>query len=214
MTGSPGDADRVATIADGTEVETRVKGSRFRASAHRVESEDECAARLAAARRAYHDATHHCSAYRVGPDDPVERSDDDGEPSGTAGAPILHAIRGRDLWRTQVIVTRWYGGTKLGTGGLARAYGEAAALALDAAPRRTLRRVAAFEVTCAWDDVGAVEAVLARHGGAVVGVERTFDETPTLRVTALRTSARAVASDIVEATAARARTGPESLGLA
>ena len=79
-----------------------------------------------------YNATHHCWAYRLGQQSDLFRYSDDGEPSGTAGQPILRQIDGRMLTNVMIVVTRYYGGTKLGTGGLARAYGEAAGLVLDA----------------------------------------------------------------------------------
>lgn len=121
------------SVARYAEIETRVLGSRFIARAWPVESEDDVAALLGERRRAEYTATHHCSAYRVGPGADVYRAHDDGEPSGTAGQPILRQIEARAFTNTLVIVTRYYGGTKLGTGGLIRAYGEAAAHVLDAA---------------------------------------------------------------------------------
>ncbi|GIV59839.1 YigZ family protein [Rhodocaloribacter litoris] len=114
-------------------VETRVRGSRFIAEALPVTDEAAAEAAVAAVRRREHGATHHCTAWRLGVDGTTVRYDDDGEPGGTAGPPILRQIQARDLTNTLVVVTRYFGGTKLGTGGLIRAYGEAAAAALDAA---------------------------------------------------------------------------------
>jgi len=200
------DGDRSPGVGDGPEIEHRVRGSRFVGRAFAVTDEDEAAGCLREIRRAHHAATHHCWALRLGPDEPtLERHDDGGEPAGTAGAPILALLHGRGLCRTLVVVTRYFGGTKLGTGGLARAYGEAAALAVDAAPPRTLVGIERFDVVCGWAEIGAVEAVLARRGEVVRGVERDFGDRPRLRVTAERSSARALASEIIEATAARAR---------
>jgi uncharacterized YigZ family protein len=107
--------------------ELKIKGSRFIARVFPVDSRDQARGELESVRKQYYDATHHCSAFRIGPE---SRFHDDGEPSGTAGKPILKQIEGADLTNTLVVVTRYYGGTKLGTGGLARAYGGAAAEAL------------------------------------------------------------------------------------
>jgi uncharacterized YigZ family protein len=115
--------------------------------------EEAADALLAEVRRRDPDATHHCWARRIGDEGP--RYSDDGEPAGTAGIPILRAIDGRALTGVLVVVTRYYGGTKLGTGGLVRAYGEAAAAALDAAEvvehvhRTELRLRFAYEETAA-----------------------------------------------------------------
>jgi uncharacterized YigZ family protein len=126
--------DTFLTLRKGAEAETKIKGSRFIGEAIPVVSEEEAEAAIAAIRKRAYTATHQCTAYRIGPAAHLFRFNDDGEPSGTAGQPILRQIEGRDLTNTLVVVTRYYGGTKLGTGGLIRAYGEAAALALDAAP--------------------------------------------------------------------------------
>jgi len=112
--------------------ERKVKGSRFIAEAMPVEGEPHAEAEIAAVRKRAYDATHHCFAYRVGSAGEGFRYSDDGEPGGTAGTPILRQIDVRGLTHTLVVVTRYYGGTKLGTGGLIRAYSEAAAQALEA----------------------------------------------------------------------------------
>lgn len=114
--------------------EIRVQRSLFRAVVVPVESEERFAGRLGEAQREHHDATHHCWAFRLF-DPPLARSSDAGEPSGSAGRPIAQAIEGSGLSNVGVIVIRWYGGVKLGTGGLARAYRDAAAEALEGASR-------------------------------------------------------------------------------
>ena len=126
--------DVYLTLRKGGEAEIKVKGSRFLAEALPAADEDAAEAAIAAIRKREYSATHHCTAYRIGPAADLFRFNDDGEPSGTAGPPILRQIEARDLTNTLVVVTRYYGGTKLGTGGLIRTYGEAASLALDAAP--------------------------------------------------------------------------------
>ncbi len=105
-------------------------------------------------------ATHNCWAYRTGNE---YRSSDDGEPSGTAGRPILAAIDAQGFDQVAVVVTRWYGGVKLGAGGLARAYGGAAAECLRLAPRRPLVEFSELIVACPFDDLGHVHAGIAAH---------------------------------------------------
>lgn len=199
------DPDCYDSLEDGPEVEVRVRGSRFVGRAWTVTGEPDARERVATVRKRYHDATHHCWAVVSGaPGGDHERFDDDGEPSGTAGRPILAAIRGRRLHDVAVVVSRWFGGTKLGTGGLARAYGEAAAAALDAAPRRVVRLTACIEVTFHYGDLGIVEAALARSGKDVHAVERSFDPNPAMTITVGRSRASSVAAALVEATAGRA----------
>lgn len=125
--------DTYRTLAAPAQTEIKVKGSRFIAEAFPVPDADAAEARIAAIRKREYNATHVCTAYRVGIEGKTFRYNDDGEPSSTAGPPILRQIDGRDLTNTLVTVTRYFGGTKLGTGGLVRAYGDAASEVLDAA---------------------------------------------------------------------------------
>lgn len=124
-------SDTYRALATHGAAELKIKGSRFLAEAHPVETAEAAETAIDAIRRREYAATHHCTAYRVGQGGDVFRFNDDGEPAGTAGPPILRQIDGRDLTQTLVVVTRYYGGTKLGTGGLIRAYGDAAAAALE-----------------------------------------------------------------------------------
>ncbi len=124
--------DRYLTIARESSVEIKVKASRFIGESCFVSTVDEALARLTAIRKREHAATHHCYAYRVGMGDKAAfKYSDDGEPSGTAGKPIYDLILGSDLTNILVVVTRYFGGTKLGTGGLAHAYGDSARAVLE-----------------------------------------------------------------------------------
>ena len=136
-----------------------VKHSRFLAQAAAAKTADAALAFLAEV--ADPDATHNCWAYRIGGD---YRSSDDGEPAGTAGRPILAAINGQGFDQVMVVVTRWYGGIKLGAGGLVRAYGGAAAECLRTAPRQPLVAMAMLELHAGFDDIGTVHAALTVNG--------------------------------------------------
>ena len=114
------------TIYKGGNGEIVEKKSRFIAEVYPVTSEEEAMEILEQTRKQYWDARHHCWAYIIGRNPAAERMSDDGEPAGTAGKPILEVIRGRELTNVLVIVTRYFGGTLLGTGGLIRAYQAAA----------------------------------------------------------------------------------------
>ncbi|MCH1883415.1 YigZ family protein [Agrococcus sp. ARC_14] len=153
-----------STIARHASAEMEISRSRFVATAHRIDSLDELAELVRTARRAHPDARHVCSAGVAGGNGEASRSNDDGEPGGTAGAPILSAIAGRDLTDVAVLVVRWFGGVKLGTGGLVRAYGGIAAQALDAAGR--LERVPASELRgrLAMADAPRIEHALRTAG--------------------------------------------------
>jgi uncharacterized YigZ family protein len=139
--------------------EIREKGSRFLAWIGPAADEDAARAALEGLTRKYPDATHHCWAWRLGAP-PRERSSDAGEPSGTAGVPILQVLRGADLSDVLAVVVRWFGGTKLGKGGLARAYAAAAREALAGLP--TVLRVPTVRLVLEvpYEKVGAVKRLI------------------------------------------------------
>ena len=159
-------SDDFLTLTGPAEAQTRVKASVFLAYAAPVADEAEARAVLAEREKRMWDATHHCSAWRLRGG--VSRANDAGEPSGSAGAPILAAIEGAGVVDCVVIVTRWYGGTRLGVGGLVRAYGDAAAEALAAAPRRIGTRAVRLSVEYPYEHTAAVMRVLERAGAAEV----------------------------------------------
>jgi uncharacterized YigZ family protein len=154
------------TLAAPAEAQIREKASVFLAYAAPVATEAEARAVLAEREKARWDATHHCSAWSLRSG--IRRGNDAGEPSGSAGAPILAAIEGAGLTDCVVVVTRWYGGTRLGVGGLVRAYGEAAARALQAAPRRTGVEAARLRIRYPYAHTAAVMRALERAGARQV----------------------------------------------
>jgi uncharacterized YigZ family protein len=123
------------------------KGSKFIAETFTVMSEDEAKAAVASVKKKYFDARHHCFAYMIGPDKKTFRSSDDGEPSGTAGKPILNQILSKDVTNVCVVVTRYFGGIKLGTSGLINAYKTAARDALENAQvaEKTINEIYSLE---------------------------------------------------------------------
>jgi uncharacterized YigZ family protein len=154
--------------------------SRFLGYAFAAADEDAARDAIAAIARRHHDARHACSAWRLGsPPPPREYRNDDGEPSGTAGEPILAAIRKLDLTNTAVVVVRWFGGVKLGPGGLARAYGRTAALALEAAPVALLPLGRTYALRFPYHLRQAVERLVTLRGGrtcaASYGVDIAWD---------------------------------------
>ncbi|MFC8180584.1 IMPACT family protein [Rhodococcus sp. NPDC057297] len=161
------------TVVDRTTAEIEVKKSRFLAVVARADSEDRARAVIADARQSNSAAGHHCWAFVVGdlPGSRIARASDDGEPSGTAGTPILEVLTGRELTNVVAVVSRIYGGTKLGTGGLARAYAGAVveALATATVRRRVQRRRVRVELDHA--DVGRIEADLRARGIDIVSVD-------------------------------------------
>jgi uncharacterized YigZ family protein len=174
--------------------EIEVKRSRFRSRIVRVETEEAARAVIAGQRRAYGTAGHHCSAFVLGPTGATLRSNDDGEPSGTAGPPILDALRGEDLSDVVAVVTRWFGGTLLGTGGLVQAYGDATRAALALAGASVRRRRLRLEVSADFATAGRLEDQLRRIADPVE-VDYSSGE-PVLRV-AVRPRDRRAATAIV-----------------
>ena len=175
---SPG----LITLARGEqpEIDLEIKKSHFLARACRTDSMDEARSFIADVRSTYPDARHHCSALTLtdlsdghalaATAPPTERSNDDGEPSGTAGQPMLDVLRGTGLANTTVVVTRYFGGTLLGTGGLVRAYSEATAQALQAAARVTLTRLHLWDLRVPVAQAGRIEAELrSRNPAAASG---------------------------------------------
>jgi uncharacterized YigZ family protein len=158
----------LATLAEPASFELEVKHSRFIVHAAPVTAPQ--AALDFIAQAGDPDATHNCWAYRIGSE---YRFNDDGEPAGTAGRPILAAIDGQGLDQVVAVVTRWYGGIKLGAGGLVRAYGGSAAECLRVAPRRVLVVHVRIELDHAFEDTGAVHAAIAAHGAEKL--EEHFD---------------------------------------
>lgn len=159
------------TVPYGPDVVTELEVKRSRFITWLRRAEDEAAARqlLADAREAYPDARHHCSAWVISVPDaqPLWHSSDDGEPSGTAGRPMLDVLVGSGLTDVAVVVVRYFGGTLLGTGGLVRAYSDAVTSALAAAPRVRLVSSALWRVTLPHADAGRVEAELRSRGTVV-----------------------------------------------
>ena len=118
------------TIKEDGQVQEEIKKSRFICHAKRVYSEEEARAFITAIKKEHYKATHNCSAFIIGERSEIKRTSDDGEPSGTAGVPMLGVLENHDLTNVCVVVTRYFGGIKLGAGGLIRAYAGSVALAV------------------------------------------------------------------------------------
>lgn len=132
--------------------EINIQKSRFIAHVKRAETEEEAQAFIQEIKKEHWNATHNCSAYMIGENDQIQKANDDGEPSGTAGVPMLEVLKKRDLKDTVVVVTRYFGGIKLGAGGLIRAYGRAVSEGLDATGivQRTLMTIMHVKVDYTW----------------------------------------------------------------
>jgi uncharacterized YigZ family protein len=148
---------RYHTVKQSGEHEIIIQKSRFIAHIQRTETEAQAQEFIAALKKKYWDATHNCSAYLIGEHDQIQKANDDGEPSGTAGVPILEVLKKRKLKDTAIVVTRYFGGIKLGAGGLIRAYGKAASEGLDAVGivERKLMRICHVKIDYSW--LGKIE---------------------------------------------------------
>jgi len=164
------------------ETELEVRRSRFITTLARVDTENAARAVIAETRQRYPDARHHCSAFIVEVPDaqPVERSSDDGEPSGTAGMPMLDVLRGAGVAQAVAVVTRYFGGVLLGTGGLVRAYSDSVARALDAAGRVRPAVHTLYAVEVGHAEFGRLQADLLAAGLTLTDV--AFGERATLTV--------------------------------
>lgn len=144
-------------IARDGQHEIDIKKSRFICSLFRAASEEDARAHIDATRKRYWDANHNCTAWSIGPGQRLQRSSDDGEPSGTAGVPMLEVLRRRELTDTLAIVTRYFGGTMLGAGGLIRAYGGAVSAAIDTIGVVERKPLAVQMLVASYDDAGRIE---------------------------------------------------------
>lgn len=160
----------------------KIKGSRFWAFARPVSCETSAKAFVEELRRLHKGAGHHCHAWRLGLDDTQTRCSDDGEPGGTAGRPILREIEARELRDVCVVVLRWFGGTKLGTGGLVRAYGGAARAVLAEALTLEIRLTRPARLCFGYTDTAQVEGVLRDRGLVPEAAEYAEEVTLSLAV--------------------------------
>ncbi|MCK4530430.1 MAG: YigZ family protein, partial [Candidatus Marinimicrobia bacterium] len=152
-----------------------IKGSKFLGFAYPVESSEEIESILHDTRKKYYDATHHCYAWQLGNGNDMKfRYNDDGEPSGTAGKPIYGAIQRLDLTHVLIISIRYYGGTKLGTGGLIRAYGQSASDTLDAAKIKTVEIGDKINFTCSYEQHPIILRVVNQYH--LINLEQNFAE--------------------------------------
>lgn len=156
--------EQYLTVRSSGSKEVVIRKSRFIGHVMPVENEEEALLFIEDIKKKHRDATHNCSAYVIGERDEIQRQSDDGEPSGTAGKPILEVIRNQGVKNVAIVVTRYFGGIMLGAGGLIRAYTDGAVLALEAGEviTRVLRREVFVEIDYTW--LGKVENELRGRG--------------------------------------------------
>lgn len=145
-----------------TETSFREKGSKFIGYLYPVESKEQFESKLDNLKRTYPDATHHCYAWRINPEDIQEFAQDDSEPSGTAGLPILNQLKSYEAVNAAVIVVRYYGGTNLGKSGLIEAYGHAAELCLEQIDLRPIQLIWKVKIEYPYPEQNAIEKLMHR----------------------------------------------------
>lgn len=161
------------TVLEGGTGEITEKKSRFIATVRPVKTEEEALAFLEEMKKKYWDARHNCFVYSVGLNREYTRCSDDGEPSGTAGRPMLDVILGEDIYNVAVVVTRYFGGVLLGTGGLVRAYSKAVQEGLAASRIIEKRRGIALKVTTDYTGIGKIQYIAGERNIPILNSEYT-----------------------------------------
>ena len=188
-------------LKEGGSGEYEEKKSRFIATLRPVTSEEEAAAFIAEIKKKYWDARHNCSAYIIGKRGEITRCSDDGEPSGTAGRPMLEVLTGSGVTNAAVVVTRYFGGTLLGTGGLVRAYTQAVKAGLENSVIGTVTEGVELEVIADYNDAEKVKYLLSQKNIEPVKTEYSADVTLILQVPS--DDADSIEKEITETTAGR-----------
>ena len=189
------------TIIESGSGEYIEKKSRFIGYVCHVESEEEAEAFIAKIKKKHYDARHNCSAYSVGEDKVIQRFSDDGEPSGTAGKPIMEVITGNGLHNVCIVVTRYFGGTLLGTGGLVRSYTEAAKNCIADTEIVIKKCVIPLKITVSYNDLGKIQYILGQDG---IGIRNSdYGESVILTADVYVDDIDRIEKKITEVTAAR-----------
>lgn len=183
-----------------------IKRSRFIGRLRPASCREDALGAVAALRRRYPDARHHAWAFRLGPSGDDVRCSDDGEPTGTAGPPILRALEQTKLTGCVAIVTRYSGGIKLGAGGLTRAYGAAARAAIEGAVLHPIIPSSELSIRCTYEDAPAVARVLEAAGLTTVAA---YAEAVTFRLQCPDSDRSDLRVRLADATGGRAVTGPD-----
>jgi len=195
-------SDSFFTIKSPSEIEIKIKGSKFFGRARQCENIDKAEKIIEEFRKKYYDATHNCFAYRVGLGKEIKfRYSDDGEPSGTAGKPIYDQIEGKNLTNLIVVVTRYYGGTKLGTGGLTHAYSDSAAQAINAAGIIEKFITRCISMTVEFHDYNIVGRIIHQIGAKVI--DSNFSDIVRLKVESRLSLINNLKAKLIDSTSGR-----------
>ena len=189
-------------VLSGGEGEIVEKKSRFIATVRPVKSEEEATAFIDEMKKKYWDARHNCSAFVIGKKAELTRCSDDGEPSGTAGRPMLEVLLGEGVRDVAVVVTRYFGGTLLGTGGLVRAYSAAVKEGLLGCETGTMRFGTRLSVETDYNGIGKIQYIMAQRG--IKPEDTIYTEKVTVKVLLPKEDAPGLIHEITEATSARA----------
>lgn len=189
-------------IEHGGTGEVEEKKSRFIAHAAAANTEEEALSFIEAKKKQFWDARHNCYAYVIGEQAQTIRFSDDGEPSGTAGKPILEVLMGSDIRNAVIVVTRYFGGTLLGKGGLVRAYTKAAREGLAASVVCTMCRGYEMTVVTDYNGIGKIQYLFGLRGIPTGDVD--YGEQVTVRVNVLFEDKDAIVSEITDATSGKA----------
>lgn len=188
-------------LLEGGEGEIVEKKSRFIATIRPVDSEEEAVSFIEEMKKKYWDARHNCSAFVVGPRAELTRCSDDGEPSGTAGRPMLEVLLGEEIRNVAVVVTRYFGGTLLGTGGLVRAYTQAVKEGLKNSKTAVMRYGTVLDLHTDYNGVGKILYLLEKQGLKVEDSE--YGEAVRLTVTVPFAKRETLEKEVVQATAGK-----------
>ena len=190
-------------LAEGGEGEIVEKKSRFIATFRPVNTEEEAVSFIEEMKKKYWDARHNCSAFVLGPRAELTRCSDDGEPSGTAGRPMLEVLLGEEIRNVAVVVTRYFGGTLLGTGGLVRAYTQAVKEGLKNSKIAVMRYGTVLDMHTDYNGVGKILYLLEKQGLKVQDSE--YGEAVRLTVTVPFPKRGALEKEVIQATAGKCR---------
>lgn len=168
-----------------------------------VKTEEEAIEFINSIKQKHWDATHNCYAYVIR-ENQIRRYSDDGEPSGTAGVPMLEVLLKEELWDVCVVATRYFGGTLLGTGGLVRAYSKSARIAVDSGQIVTYTMCASGQIKCSYTAYGKVNALVMQHGGMID--DTVFADDVTLIISIPPENLGALDAELAEVTAGQSKT--------
>ena len=194
--------DRYRVLLSDGQGEYEEKKSRFIATVRRCGSEEEATAFIEEMKKKYWDARHNCSAFCIGSRGELTRCSDDGEPSGTAGRPMLEVLLGAGLRNVAVVVTRYFGGVLLGTGGLVRAYTQAVKEGIATCETGVMRPGIELRIQTDYNGIGKILYLLGQKG--IEPLESEYGEKVMLRILLPREEEKAFREEVTEATAGRA----------